>query len=209
MRYKKVLLALVLILPCFAIWAAYSAFGQSLTNSSDISNTSEGSFLTLDYIKEDADFKSDIGEAVGQVISSYPSADLIAMSLKFEDGLTYNHLANYSYIFDTYRDNDTYLVVNNPMIDSQMSQAFTNDLFDGAKLQKINENYLKINFVQALEIVEKSGGHEFRVDHRDGYSVSMLLTCAKGGILNWQISYAAKDGSPDLNWVVNATSGAI
>jgi len=153
MSYKKILLALVLILPCFAIWAAYSAFGQSLTNSSEISNTSEGSFLTLDYIKEDAAFKSGIDEANNQVSFSYPSADLIALSLKFEDGLTYNHLANYSYIFNTYKANDTYLVVNNPIIDNYMSQAFTDDLFDGAKLQRSNKNYLKINFIQALEIV--------------------------------------------------------
>jgi len=210
MSYKKILLTSVLILSCFGAWAVYGTFGQSIASKSLYPDLVGNSFLAMDYIKEGPIFKSDLGIAKTKASSQQPSSSLVAISLKFENGLSYGYLTNYTYVFDAPKYGDMYLVLNNPKTNTQVDQAYTSDsLFEGEQLDAIKDEYLKINFVQALEIIEKAGGYNFRVDHQGRYNVTMLLACQSGGVLNWYVSYCDETSDEEQSWVVNAASGMI
>ncbi len=209
MNYKRILLVGFLIVSSFIVWTTYASSNEDLINDADVDNKTN-SFLSLDYIKEDAVFRQELLDTKNKTKKQYPKAELTAISLKFEDGLNYSYLINYAYVFDVPSFIDKYLVVNNPRIKSEVDQSLVgNDLFDNISVGVIKEEYLKINFVQALEIVERDGGYDFRADRYGKYNVTMLLNQSSGGVLNWQISYFDETDNTEKSWVVNAASGKI
>jgi len=209
MNYKRILLVSFLILSSFVVWTAYASSTEETSLDLDI-NLATDSFLNLDYIEEDSVFRQELVDVKDKINKQYQQAEMIAMSLKFEDGLNYDYLTNYTYVFDSPSFENKYLVVNNPRIRSEVEEALADeDLFNDMPKAKIKEEYLKINFVQALEIVEKFGGYNFRADRYGKYSVSMLLSQSDGGILNWQISYFDKTDNTEQNWIVNAATGKV
>ena len=209
MNYKRILLVSFLILSSFIVWTAYASSTEKIPIIPSI-NLATDSFLSLDYIKEDAVFRQELLDIKNKIKKQYTEAELVAISLKFEDGLNYNYLTNYTYVFDLPSFKNKYLVVNNPGIKSEVNQAIVdNDLFSNMSLDVIKDEYLKINFVQALEIVEKFGGYNFRADRYGKYSVTILLNQSMGSVLNWQISYFDEIDNTEQVWTVNASSGKI
>lgn len=209
MNYKRILLVGFLILSSFVAWTAYAASTEEATKISDI-NLAADSSLVLDYIQEDATFRQELTDVKNRVEKQYLGAELVAISLKFEDGLNYSHLKNYAYVFDVPSFKNEYLVVNNPRIELETEQALVeDDLFDNMSAGTIKDEYLKINFVQALEIVEKFGGYNFRADRYGKCNVTMLLSQSAGNVLNWQISYFDETDNMERTWIVNAASGKI
>lgn len=209
MNYKRILLVSFLILSSFVVWTAYASSTEQEAVIPDI-DLANDSFLNLDYIKEDIVFKQELLDVKNKIKNQYQQAELVGISLRFEDGLNYDYLTNYAYVFNSPSFNNKYLVVYNPRIKSEVDQAMANeDLFGSMSTGVINEEYLKINFVQALEIVEKFGGYNFRADCYGKYSVTILLNQLNGGVLNWQISYFDETDNTEKSWTVNAASGKI
>lgn len=209
MNYKKTLLVSFLILSSFIVWTAYAVSTEEISKVSGI-NLATNNFLNIDYIQEDAMFRQELLDVKSKIIKQYQQAELVAISLKFEDGLNYDCLVNYTYIFNIPSLKNKYLVASNPRIKSVVDQAIIADnLFGDIPTGAIKDEYLKINFVQALEIVEKFGGYNFRVDRYGKYNVTMLLNQSIGGVLNWQVSYFDETDNTKQTWTVNAASGKI
>jgi hypothetical protein len=175
----------------------------------EASNLAGENVLTLDYIKEDATIKSELVAAKLQAKSWQQDAHVVAVSIKFEDGLSYGFLKQYNYAFSSEIELDRYLLINNSRISGSSQSYAEKSLFETAAPEVIPEEYLKINFLQALEIAERAGGDDFRIANNGHYGVALLLMQPEGGVLNWYISYYDKQSSSEKNWLVNATSGDL
>jgi len=210
MNHKKIFLILFLILSGFGIWGVSNYF-VSNGSASIMSSFASGSFLSLDYIKEDSVFRQELQSIKNKIQTQSPNADLLAISMKFDDGLSYDYLESYNYIFGfTDESENEYLIISSSKTDKDLSQAYVEqDLFDGIKPSLWAEEYLKINFVQALEIVERAGGYNFRINHGGNYSANLLLIQPTGGVLNWYISYCDEVDNQEQDWVVNASTGTV
>lgn len=202
MNYKKLILVLFLFLSALGLLTLKG----SLSSANQTVNDSN-SFLELDYIKEEVAIQKELLEAKNKALSWKKDATLLAISMEFYRGLHYDFLEQYNYIFDS-PSIDNYWIVNNPVIKESASQAYVeSDLFGDVQLETIKEEYLKINFINALEIVERVGGYNFRVNHAEDYTVTLLLIQPRGGVLNWYISYS--DDQEEQVWRVNASSGSV
>ena len=211
MSYKKIFLALFLILSGFGIWWGLFNYFTSSDSTSIIPSFASGSFLSLDYIKEDSIFRQELKSIKNMIQIQSPNTDLLAISMEFDNGLNYDYLESYNYIFGFSNQGDNeYLIVSSSKTDKNLSQVYIDqDLFDGVKPSLWSEEYLKINFVQVLEIVERAGGYNFRIDYNNDYNVTLLLIQPVGGVLNWYISYYDEINNQEQNWIVNASTGTV
>ena len=210
MKYRKVFLTLFLMLAGVGLVGWFRV--QVAQNNVYIASADliEGSVLTLDYIKEDPAIKSELMTAKVRAQRWQADARTNAVSIKFEDGLSYEFLKQYNYVFSSQLESDKYLLINNPRINSGNNESYAEkSLFEAFAPEVIPEEYLKINFIQALEISEKAGGTDFRVANSGHYGVALLLMQPEGGVLSWYISYYDKQSSSERTWRVNAASGAV
>ncbi|MBN2585628.1 hypothetical protein JXA59_03215 [Patescibacteria group bacterium] len=207
MRYPKVIsLLLGLVLIGLGGWGVVNA----LLNKNEVQPTlAAGSFLQLDYIQEDAAFVSELASAHKQASSWNAQAKLAAISIRFDGGLDYNFLTRYVYVFQAPEATTNY-VVNNPRVAKDIRSTYDqSEIFGETLPEDIVQEYLKINFTQALEIVEQAGGSSFRANHSGNYSVNLLLMQPERDILSWVVSYQSKSGQDELVWRVNAASGSV
>lgn len=207
MKYPKAIsLALGLVLIGLGGWGVTRA----LLDKEEVQPTlAAGSFLQLDYIKEDDAFVSELANAEKQAISWNAQAKLTAISMRFDGGLDYDFLTRYVYVFRAPGVDSSY-VVNNARIAKDARSAYDQtEIFGEMVPEDIAQEYMKINFVQALEIVEQAGGSEFRAGHPGDYYVNLLLIQPKRDVLNWIVSYQDKSGQESRVWRVNASSGSI
>lgn len=209
MKYRKIFLTLFLMLTGALLIGWFKVQATQNTGSMAPVTLAEESVLTLDYIKEDATIKSELMVAKSQAKSWQPDAQIAAISIKFEDGLSYEFLKQYNYAFSSKIDSDRYLLINNSRIGGVARSYAEKNLFETVVPEGMPEEYLKINFVQALEITERAGGNDFRIANNGHYGVALLLMQPEGGVLNWYISYYDKQSSSEKNWLVNATSGDL
>lgn len=210
MNYKKIFLTLFLMLAGAGLIGWFSV--QATQNNVHVVSPSlaQENVLTLDYIKEDVTIKTELAGAKLQAKNWQSDAQITAISIKFEDGLSYEFLKQYNYAFSSQIEPDRYLLINNPRINSESNQSYAErSLFETVTPKIIPEEYLKINFIQALEITERAGGDNFRIANSGHYGVALLLMQPEGGILNWYISYYDKQSNSEKIWRVNATSGAL
>lgn len=167
-----------------------------------------GSFLQLDYIKEDSTIKAELAQAEKQALRWDGNAKLVAISMRFDGGLDYDFLKRYAYMFQAPSISD-YYVVNSAKAAASAQTYSQTELFGEIQPTVMTKDYLKINFVQALEIVERAGGSAFRADHSSNYTVNLLLVQPEGDVLSWVVSYQAKSGDESQVWRVNAASGSM
>ena len=207
MRYSKVIsLALGLVLIGLGGWGVTCV----LLNKDDIKPTlAAGSFLQLDYIKEDDAFTSELESAYKQASYWNAQAELSAISMRFDGGLDYNFLTRYVYVFQTPEITNSYVVANDRVNKDIRSTYDQSEVFGEVVPDPISKEYLKINFVQALEIVEQAGGGSFRTEHPGNYYVNLLLMQPRRDVLSWVVSYQDKSSSDNRIWRVNASSGAV
>lgn len=206
MNYKKLILVLFLFLSglgLLTLKGSLSSANQTVVSS----ELASSSFLELDYIKEETAVQTELAKAEEQALVWKKDAGLLAISMEFDKGLHYDFLEQYNYVFHS-PSTDNYWVINNPRTKESVSQAHAaNDLFGDIRLEAIKEEYLKINFIHALEIVERAGGYSFRANHIGDYTVTLLLIQPQNGVLSWYISYSADQ--EEQIWKVNAASGLI
>lgn len=202
MNHKRLILVLFLFLAGLGLLTLKG----SLSSANQTINDSH-SFLELDYIKEEAAIQTELSEAKNQALVWEKDANLLAISMEFDKGLHYDFLEQYNYVFDS-PSADNYWVINNPRTKETANQTYAaNDIFGDIQLEAIKEEYLKINFIHALEIVERAGGYSFRINHAEDYTVTLLLIQPQNGVLSWYISYS--DDQEEQVWKVNAASGSI
>ena len=207
MRYPKVVsLTLGLVLIGLGGWGVTHA----LLGPKEVQPTlAAGSFLQLDYIKEDAAFQSELESAYKQAEYWNTQAQLAAISMRFDGGLDYDFLTRYVYVFRAPGVADNYVVAN-PRVSKDIRSTYDQaEMFGEVVPAAIAKEYLKINFVQALEIVEQSGGSSFRTDHSGNYYVSLLLMQPERDVLSWVVSYQDRSGTDSQIWRVNAASGSV
>jgi len=209
MKYRKVFITLFLILAGIGIIGWFKV--QTAQNNAQIASPSlaQESFLTLDYIKEDVAIKSELASAELHAKRWQADAKLVAVSIKFEDGLNYEFLKQYNYVFSSEIEPKHYLLINNSRIKGAMQTFAESNLFEQIIPEVLPAEYLKVNFVQALELVERAGGGDFRIANSGHCGVALMLMQPQNSVLNWHISYYDKQGSSEKTWQVNATSGAI
>jgi hypothetical protein len=206
MNYNKIILALFLILAGWGITTYFSDTSQAVTGD----QLSIASFLELDYIKEDPVIQQEIQQAQEKARGWQTDAKLTAVSVQFKNGIHYDCLEQYNYVFTSNKKPNQYWIVNNSRIDEEIAEAYADgDLFESVVPKQIDQEYLKINFIQALELVERKGGYEFRIDHAGKYIVTLLLVHPQNGVLNWHVSYMDETEEAEKNWLVNATNGIV
>lgn len=206
MNYRKLILVLFLFLSALGLLTLRGPLSSANQTVVD-TELASSSFLELDYIKEEAVIHKELLEAKNQALVWKKDANLVAISMEFNRGLHYDFLEQYNYVFDS-PTADNYWIINNPIIKESSSQAYAeNDLFGDVQLEAIQEEYLKINFVHVLEIVERAGGYSFRVNHMENYTVTLLLIQPQDGVLSWYVSYS--NDQEEQVWKVNASSGSI
>jgi len=203
---KAISLTLGLVLVGLGGWGATHA----LLSRNDVQPTlAAGSFLQLDYIKEDASFVSELTSAEQQAIKWNAQAKLAAISMRFDGGLDYNFLTRYVYVFQAPGVDSNY-VVNSPRVAKEVRSTYDpTEIFGEMVPENIVRDYLKINFVQALEIVEQAGGSTFRADHSGNYYVNLLLMQPERDVLSWVVAYQDSTGQDKQIWRVNASSGSV
>jgi len=206
MKYSRIIsLALFLGLLGLGVWGlARGGFGKD-----EVAPTlAAGSFLQLDYIKEDSTIKAELAQAERKALLWDSNAKLVAISMRFDGGLDYDFLKRYAYVFQTPGISD-YYVFNSAKAVAAAQTYSQAELFGEVQPTEITKDYLKINFVQALEIVERAGGSTFRADHSGNYIVNLLLVQPEGDVLSWVVSYQAKSSDESQVWRVNAASGSV
>ena len=208
MRYPKVIsLALGLVLVGLGGWGVWHA----LLGQDEVQPTlAAGSFLQLDYIKEDAAFASELSQAKQQADRWNAQAELAAISMRFDGGLGYDFLTRYVYLFQAPGLSSSY-ALNNPRVKTEVRHSYDRTEIFGDEVVPVSiaGEYLKINFVQALEIVEQTGGSNFRANHPGDYYVNLLLVQPERDVLSWVVSYQDKSGEDNQVWRVNAANGAV
>lgn len=208
MRYPKVIsLTLCLILIGLGGWGVV----HMLWGKDDVQPTlAAGSFLQLDYIKEDASFVAELADAYKQASRWNVQAKLAAISMRFDGGLDYDFLTRYVYVFQAAGVDSNYVVNSSRVAQEVRSTYDPAEIFGETVVPtNIDEEYLKINFVQALEIVEQAGGSTFRADHSGNYYVNLLLMQPERDVLSWIVSYQDKSSQEGRVWRVNAASGSV
>ena len=98
--------------------------------------------------------------------------------------------ASESYIFVTSQEKSYWFVISI----AESSGKFLRSLISkedylGANLQPINENYWKINYLEAFQIAEKSGGKDFRTKNQYSQVSLYLSTEEPKGWLWWVAEY--------------------
>lgn len=206
MKYSKIISwSLFLVLAGLGVWGV----AHSIIDRRDVTPTlAAGSFLQLDYIQEEPAIKAELVQAQKSAKRWNAAAELVAISMRFDDGLNYDVLQRYAYVFQAPGMTNDYVVNNSRSI--KQGQTYTPaDIFGEIKPSIIDEEYLKINFVQALEITERAGGGDFRMSHSGNYSVSLLLIQPQNDVLSWVVAYQDKSGASSQIWRVNAATGSI
>lgn len=203
MKFKTGLLVLLVFVVGLGLWRVALAFSGEDYRVVD-SGMSSNSFLPLDYIQETPVVEAELNAAFDEAKAWRPDAKLMAISMRFSGGLNYADLTHYNYTFSS---GGQYLIVGNPRVTSRKSASAAEDLFGEVVPDPVNRTYLTINFVQALEIVERGGGGEFRVSH-PGTDATLLLMDPHDGVLSWYVTYSAPDGA-ESTWAVNAASGFV
>lgn len=208
MNYKKIVLLLFLFLSAAGIWIVADSPLSSANQLVSNSQISPRSFLELDYIKESDVIEQDLDLAKDKAHQWQTDAGLMAISMEFENGLNYDALEQYNYVFSSDSFIDKYWIVNNSKIKKQIEQAYVDkDLFGDIQLEYVDTKYLKINFVHALEIIEQAGGYDFRLNHANNYIVTLLLMQPQNGVLSWHVVYSSD--KEEKTWKVNAASGLV
>src|SRR4030042_2193673 len=99
MSYKKVSLILFLVLAGFGIWSLVNVLGDAGHSGATPSLASGSSFLPFDYIKEEPTIQEELSEAKARALTWRGEHSLVAISMRFADGLGYDFLRHYNYVF--------------------------------------------------------------------------------------------------------------
>lgn len=197
------------------IWAYVSNRNQNKAEEKaaeeQSTNDSQAETLVADLTNIDAgELNDSIKSQAETADSNATSADnrnrLIAIDIQLPKSLAQGSgTANYVYSSTADRIYNWVISISNSSEAFVRSKVYKNDYL--GELTAINRDFLKLNYVQALQIAEKNGGLDFR-NYYDISSVRLVLKNGDPkGWLYWYVTYTATGQVKSIQ--IDANTGAI
>lgn len=133
-------------------------------------------------------------------------AQFVGLVLKISPEVTADNLTK-TFVFGSPQDTTNWWTYSINEKESKIVRSQTpKEDFLGSDLQKINEDYLKTSYIDALKSAEAAGGENFRAkDANTQINIALVQTNPKGWLW-WQIEYQS-GSNLKLKVLINAADG--